>query len=50
LAKGEAATVTIQVRPRKPGAIIDSATVSASQPVDPNLANNAATETTTVEP
>jgi beta-glucosidase len=49
LAPGESATVTIQVRPTKAGTIVDSAVVSASQPVDPNLANNSATETTTVE-
>jgi endoglycosylceramidase len=50
LARGESATVTIEVRPRKPGTIVNTATVSASQPADPNLANNSATETTTVEP
>jgi endoglycosylceramidase len=50
LARGETATVSIQVRPRKPGAIIDTATVRASQPVDNDLVNNSAVETTTVEP
>jgi endoglycosylceramidase len=50
LARGESATVTIQVRPRKPGTIVDSATVAASQPVDPDVANNSAAETTTVQP
>jgi hypothetical protein len=42
--------VSIQVRPRKPGTIIDTATVSAAQPVDNDLTNNSATVTTTVEP
>jgi endoglycosylceramidase len=50
LARDETATVTIQVRPRKPGTIVDTATVSAAQPVDPDLTNNVASETTTVTP
>jgi endoglycosylceramidase len=49
LASGETATVSIQVRPRKPGTIVNAATVSAGQPVDPDLTNNEAAETTTVE-
>jgi endoglycosylceramidase len=49
LARGETATVSVQVRPRKPGTIVNTATVSASQPVDPDLTNNEAAETTTVE-
>ena len=47
LAGGAAATVTIVVEPVKPGTLINTATVTASQP-DPNHANNRATETTAV--
>jgi endoglycosylceramidase len=50
LARGETATVSIQVRPRKRGTIVDTATVHASQPDDNDLTNNSAAETTTVEP
>lgn len=47
LAAGAAASVSIVVEPAKNGALTNMATVSAAQP-DPNLANNSATETTTV--
>jgi endoglycosylceramidase len=50
LARDESAAVTIEVRPRKPGTLVDIATVAASQPGDPDASNNAATETTTVQP
>jgi uncharacterized repeat protein (TIGR01451 family) len=50
LSSGETATVTIVVRPTKKGTIVNTATVSASQPADLNLTNNTATETTEVSP
>jgi hypothetical protein len=50
LAGGETATATIVVRPTKPGTIVETATVRASHPPDPNLSNNTATATTDVTP
>src|SRR5262249_19326359 len=50
LARGETATVSIKVRPRKPGMIVDLATVTASQPAESDLSNNSAAETTQVTP
>jgi uncharacterized repeat protein (TIGR01451 family) len=47
LAAGATASVTIVVEPARAGALTNTATVNAAQP-DPNLANNSATETTTV--
>jgi hypothetical protein len=44
----ETATVTIVVRPTRPGTIVNTATVGSS--VDPAAANDTATETTTVTP
>jgi uncharacterized repeat protein (TIGR01451 family) len=49
LASGETATVTIVVRPTKQGTIVNTATVSASQP-DLAPADNTASATTTVVP
>jgi uncharacterized repeat protein (TIGR01451 family) len=50
LGSGESATVTIMVRPTRSGTITNTATVSATQPVDLYPANNTATATTTVSP
>ena len=47
LPSGGTATVTIVVKPSKAGTVTNTATVQALQP-DPDAANNAATETTTV--
>jgi len=47
LAASAAASVTIGVEPARTGTLTNTATVVAAQP-DPNLANNSATETTTV--
>jgi hypothetical protein len=47
LAAGATASVTIVVEPERNGAPTNTATVRAAQP-DSNLANNSATETTTV--
>jgi uncharacterized repeat protein (TIGR01451 family) len=47
LASGASATVTIVIRPGSPGTITNTARVSGNQP-DPNLANNSATQATTV--
>jgi uncharacterized repeat protein (TIGR01451 family) len=49
LAVGDTATVTLAVRATRPGNLSNSASIRASQPPDPNLANNTATETTTVQ-
>jgi uncharacterized repeat protein (TIGR01451 family) len=49
LANGESTTVTIVVRPTKQGTIVNTATVSASQP-DLAPADNTASATTTVVP
>jgi len=48
LASGASATVTIEVKPTSKGTAINTATVSATAPADPNTANNSATATTTV--
>ena len=46
---GQAATVTITVRPKKAGQIVNTASVAVGQgDTDPNAANNSATTTTTV--
>jgi hypothetical protein len=42
--------VTIVVRPTKQGTIVNTATVSANQPVDTAPANNTATAATLVTP
>jgi uncharacterized repeat protein (TIGR01451 family) len=47
---GETATVNIVVRPTKPGTITNTATARASQPADPNPADNTATASTSVTP
>jgi uncharacterized repeat protein (TIGR01451 family) len=47
LAVGASATVTIVVRPTSAGTITNSASVTGNQP-DPNLANNSATQETTI--
>ena len=48
LQRDETATVQIVVRPTKRGTIVNTATVNASQPPDPDLADNTATATTEV--
>jgi uncharacterized repeat protein (TIGR01451 family) len=48
LASGEGATVTIDVTPNSPGTITNSASVQASTD-DPDLANNSASEDTSVQ-
>jgi uncharacterized repeat protein (TIGR01451 family) len=48
---GQSATVTIRVRPQRDGTIVNTATVTSPQDVDPATAgNNSDTETTTVGP
>jgi uncharacterized repeat protein (TIGR01451 family) len=47
LSSGDSATITIVVRPTKPGTISNTATVTGS-PSDPDGSNNTATATTTV--
>ena len=48
LADGGTATVTIVVRPTRPGALVNTATVDVSQPPDLATADNIAIATTTV--
>ena len=50
LAAGATITVTISVKPTSKGTITNSARAVAASPPDPNTANNADTETTTVVP
>jgi uncharacterized repeat protein (TIGR01451 family) len=50
LASGETATVTITIKPTKKGTITNTVSVSATSPTDPNMANNTATQSTTVLP
>jgi uncharacterized repeat protein (TIGR01451 family) len=47
---GETATVTIVVRPTRKGTIVNTATVSRTQPPDFVLTDNSATATTEVTP
>jgi endoglycosylceramidase len=47
---GESATVTIVVRPTRKGMITNTASVTLSQPTDPDMSNNTATATTEVKP
>jgi uncharacterized repeat protein (TIGR01451 family) len=49
-ANGESASVTIVVRPTRPGSITNSATVTGSWMPDLNLSNNSASTTTQVQP
>jgi hypothetical protein len=50
LAAGATVTVTISVKPTSKGTITNTAQAAAASPPDPNTANNADTETTTVVP
>lgn len=50
LAAGSIVTVTISVKPTSKGTISNTAQAVAASPTDPNTANNADTETTTVIP
>lgn len=47
---GESATATIVVRPTRKGMITNTASVTLSQPTDPDMSNNTATVTTEVKP
>jgi large repetitive protein len=47
-ASDESATVTIRVRPIRGGTIVNTATVAAGAPLDPDPTNNTATTTTLV--
>jgi hypothetical protein len=38
------------VRPQRPGTIYNTASATAATPLDPNTANNTATESTVVKP
>lgn len=49
LAAGATATVTVTVKPTAKGAAVDTATVTASSPTDPNQSNNSSSVTTTVK-
>jgi uncharacterized repeat protein (TIGR01451 family) len=49
LATNGTATITLVVRPTRPGSPSNTASVRASQPDDPNPADNTVTETTTVQ-
>jgi uncharacterized repeat protein (TIGR01451 family) len=48
LSNGGSATVTLTVQPPLKGRVVNTATVSASAPRDPNTANNTATVTTSI--
>jgi len=50
LANRATATVTIVVKPNQKGTITNTASATASAPVDPNTANNTASASTTVQP
>ena len=51
LASGATATVTIVVKPTQKGTITNTVTAAAGSPTtDPNIANNTATQSTTVRP
>jgi uncharacterized repeat protein (TIGR01451 family) len=50
IAKGGSVTITIVVRPQRPGTIYNTASATAATPLDPNTANNTATESTVVKP
>jgi uncharacterized repeat protein (TIGR01451 family) len=50
LASGASVTIVIKVKPTNPGTLTNSVTVASTSPLDPNLANNTATATTTVTP
>jgi uncharacterized repeat protein (TIGR01451 family) len=50
LAKGATATIQILVKPTQKGTITNTASVSASQPTDPDPTNNTTTATTEVTP
>jgi uncharacterized repeat protein (TIGR01451 family) len=50
VAAGETVTTTIVVRPTRQGMLTNIASVTASRPPDPNLANNTAPATTQVNP
>jgi uncharacterized repeat protein (TIGR01451 family) len=49
LAQGASATVVIVVRPTRKGTVTSTASVTASQPSDPDTTNNTATATTSVK-
>ena len=50
ISNGETAIVRIVVRPTRKGTIVNAATAGESQPIDPDLTNNTAVETTEVTP
>ena len=50
MASGATVTVTLVVKPTQKGNYTDTATVKATSPSDPNLANNTSSVTTVVTP